>query len=230
MNQLLIFRQLFDPQTSTYTYLVVDSETMEAAIIDPVKEHVKRDLQIIQELGAKLKYVLETHVHADHITGAADIRQATGAKTVVGIATGVKSADITLNDGDELNLGSYKIKAIATPGHTSGCISYYINGMIFTGDSLMIRGTGRTDFQDGSAETLYQSITQKLFTLPDSTLVYPAHNYKGFTVSTIGEEKKFNPRLSQGKEEFVKIMKNLNLSYPKKIDVAVPANMNCGRN
>ena len=186
----LFFRQLFDEATWTYTYLIADPQTREAAIIDSVKEQVPRDLKLIEELGLKLRYALETHVHADHITGSGDIRSVTGANTIVGAQTHVVCADRQLQDGDNLALGNLSILALSTPGHTDGCMSYYVEDRVFSGDALLIRGTGRTDFQQGSSTTLYQSITQKLFTLPDETLLYPAHDYHGFTVSTIGEEKK----------------------------------------
>jgi len=223
----LLFRQLFDKESSTYTYLLADSETGEGVLIDPVLEQVERDLKLIKELNINLIYIIETHVHADHITGAHQIRKGTGAKIVTSSAE-VNGADLSVSDGDEISYGSYKLKVIFTPGHTSTCSSYFTEGMVFTGDTLMIRGTGRTDFQGGSAALLYESIIQKLFTLPDDTLVYPAHNYNGMLVSTIGEEKRLNPRLGKGKEEFINIMNNLNLAYPKKMDVAVPANLVCG--
>ncbi len=226
----LKMRQLFDYDTWTYTYLIYDPNTREAALIDTVQEQVERDLQLIEELGLKLKYVMDTHVHADHITGADTIRGATGAKGVVGFGTHVACADLSLKDGEEISLGGFKIKALATPGHTDGCMSYYVAERVFSGDALLIRGTGRTDFQQGSSETLYDSITQKLFTLPDETRVFPAHDYRGQTVSSIDEEKRFNPRVGthKTKEEFLQIMKNLNLAMPKKIQMAVPANMKCG--
>ncbi len=225
-----LFRQLFDYDTWTYTYLLADSQTREAALIDSVKEQVQRDLQLLEELDLRLKYVMETHVHADHITGAEEIRRATGAQSVVGVGTHVDCANIQLGDGEVVALGNFHIQALATPGHTNGCISYSVNGCVFTGDALLIRGTGRTDFQQGSSEVLYHSITHKLFTLPDDTLVYPGHDYRGFTVSTIGEEKKFNPRVGAGKtkQEFIDIMAHLKLAMPKKIQIAVPANMACG--
>jgi len=227
----LFFRQLFDRESSTYTYLLADPSTREAALIDTVKEQVDRDLKLVDELGFKLKYVMETHVHADHITGADDIRHQTGAQGVVGRGTHVACADLELGEGEEVKLGRFKISALSTPGHTDGCMSYYVEGRLFTGDSLLIRGCGRTDFQQGSSEKLYESVTQKLFEFPDETLVYPAHDYQGRTVSTIGEEKRLNPRLGQGKtlQEFVKIMADLHLDLPKKIQTALPANLACGQ-
>ncbi len=229
-NSPLFFRQLFDQATWTYTYIIADPQTGEAAIIDSVKEQVSRDLKLIEELKLKLRYILETHVHADHITGSGDIRKATGAKTLVGGKTHVVCADKQLQDGETLTLGSLTIRALSTPGHTDGCMSYYVEDRVFSGDALLIRGTGRTDFQQGSSPALYRSITQKLFALPDETLLYPAHDYHGFTVSTIGEEKMFNPRVGNGKTEteFVEIMNQLKLAMPQKIQIAVPANLACG--
>ena len=226
----LLLRQLFDRDTFTYTYLLVDTETQEGAIIDAVKEQFERDLQIIKELGIELLYAIETHAHADHITSAGMLRQNTGAKIVFGEAAEIKGIDLIVKDGDKLPLGRHSIEVLATPGHTSGCTSYYIDGMIFTGDALLIRGCGRTDFQQGDPKTLYDNVTGKLFTLPDETLVYPAHDYKGRTSSTIGEEKRWNPRLGDGQTavEFIQTMNNLNLDMPKKINEAVPANVGVG--
>jgi sulfur dioxygenase len=217
-------------KTFTYTYLLGDSETREAVIIDPVLERTDRDLKLIEELGLKLKYILDTHVHADHITGSSDLKKATGAKIVLGENTCVDCADILLKDGNALTFGSHTLKGLSTPGHTEGCMSFYTEGMVFTGDALFIRGTGRTDFQGGSSETLFESITEKLFTLPDDTIIYPGHDYRGVTLSYIGEEKQFNPRVGAGisKGDFVAIMESLNLPNPKKIHEAVPANQVCG--
>ncbi len=228
----LLLRQLFDRDTFTYTYLLVDTKTQEGAIIDAVKEQFERDLQVIKELGIELLYAIETHAHADHITSAGMLRQNTGAKIVFGEDTNIKGIDLPVKDGDKLALGNHTIEVISTPGHTSGCTSYYTDGMVFTGDALLIRGCGRTDFQQGDAKTLYDNVTNKLFTLPDETLVYPAHDYKGRTSSTIGEEKRWNPRLGGGQTalEFIAIMNNLNLDMPKKINEAVPANVGVGVN
>ena len=225
----MLFRQLFDPETSTYTYLLADQRTRQAAIIDPVVEQTARDLQLLRELNLDLVLTLETHVHADHVTGSGALRDATGAKTAVSAAAGVPCADLHLFDGDELELGRHRIRVLSTPGHTDGCLSYLVDDRVFTGDALLIRGTGRTDFQSGSAAELYDSITEKLFALPDETYVYPGHDYRGRSVSTIGEEKRFNPRLAgKTKDEFIGIMRDLNLAPPKKIVEAVPANLVCG--
>lgn len=227
----IIFYQLFESESSTYTYIIGDAKTKEVALIDPVLETVDRDLKLISELGVHLKYVLDTHVHADHITGAGEIRKRTGVKTAVGAASKVDCVDIPLRDGQELLLGDKKIKVLATPGHTDSCMSFLFEDMVFTGDVLLIRGTGRTDFQQGSSDKMYNSIITQLFTLPDTTRVFPGHDYRGQTVSTIALEKKFNPRIGSGKslEEFKKIMAELKLANPKKIHEAVPANMACGK-
>ncbi|MBI3773169.1 MAG: MBL fold metallo-hydrolase [Gammaproteobacteria bacterium] len=226
----MIVRQLMDRDTCTYTYLLIDPETRQGALIDPVKEWVDRDLELIVELGVELLYVLETHVHADHVTSAGIIRQKTGAKIVYSAAADVKAIDVPIHDGDTLMISDHVIKALATPGHTDGCVSYLIDGAVFTGDALLIRGCGRTDFQQGNPSSLYTSITSKLFSLPEDTIVYPAHDYNGRMSSTIGEEKKWNPRIGQGKshEAFVALMNNLNLELPKRINEAVPANLGVG--
>ena len=224
-------RQLIDNETCTYTYLVWDSDSLEAIIIDPVLEKINRDLDYINKLNLNLKYIIETHVHADHITGALQIKKTSNAKICYGSKTGVSGADILLNDNDTLTIGSIVIKAIHTPGHTSGCTSYYIDGYIFTGDTLFIEGTGRTDFQEGSSENTYNSIRNKIFTYPNNTVVYPGHNYKGLTSSTIGYERKYNPNVGDNIEinDYVEREKNMNRPYPKKFDVAVPANLLCGK-
>lgn len=224
-----MLHQLFDPESSTYTYVLTDPSTREAAIIDPVLEQLERDLAFLAEHGLTLRYVLDTHVHADHVTGAGALRERTGAKTGLARAAAVGCADLGLQDGDELPLGSTKIRVIATPGHTDGCLSYHWDGAVFTGDALLIRGSGRTDFQQGSSKRLYASVTERLFTLPDETRVYPAHDYKGQTSSTIGDEKRLNPRFAnKSLAEFEKIMSELKLAEPKKIKEAVPANQRCG--
>jgi sulfur dioxygenase len=224
----LSVKQMFDRESCTYTYLLIDPKTHEGVIIDAVREQLDRDLQCIEELGIELLYSIETHVHADHVTSAGAIRQKTGAKIVYSHFAAIKSIDVELNDGDELKIGAHRIKAISTPGHTQGCMSFYVEGMVFTGDCLLIRGCGRTDFQQGSSENLYHSITQKLFMLPDETIVYPGHDYKGKTSSTIAEEKQWNQNKSL--DDFLQIMSNLNLDLPKKINEAVPANTHCGIN
>ncbi len=226
----MLFRQLFDSATSTYTYLVADPQTAEAVLIDPVLEQVERDVTLLNQLGLTLRYCLETHVHADHITGAAELRQQTGCVGVVPKRAQVECADQFIGDRDRLQVGAVEIEAIATPGHTDSHMAYLINSShLLTGDSLLIRGCGRTDFQSGDAGTLFDAITQRLFTLPDNTLVYPGHDYRGHTVSTIGEEKRWNPRLAgQSRDTFIQLMNGLNLPSPKKIAEALPANERCG--
>ncbi len=227
----MIFRQMFDAESSTYTYLLGDEKSGEAALIDSVQEQAERDAKVLKELGLTLKYLLETHVHADHITGVTRLKtQFTEAKSVVSAQGGAPCADHLAQDGDLFRLGELEIRVLATPGHTNGCISYQVGERVFTGDALLIRGCGRTDFQEGSASQLYDSVTQKLFTLPDQTQVYPGHNYIGLTSSTIGEEKQHNPRLGGGKSkaDFVALMDNLKLAQPAKIMEAVPANLKCG--
>ena len=224
-------RQLFDPQSSTYSYLLWDEQSLEAAFIDSVKEQVDRDRQLIEELKLNLKYLLETHIHADHITGAGDLRKYFGAQVLVHKNSDSKCADQLLNDGDIIHLNQEIIKVLYTPGHTNTDISYVINGAVFTGDTLLIRGSGRTDFQSGNAGEAYDSITGKLFVLPDSTIVYPGHDYNGFTASSISEEKHYNPRVGNAKtrEEYIQIMDSMDLPKPKMIDQAVPGNLQCGQ-
>lgn len=230
MEDNLIFHQLFEKETSSYTYLLGDAETKEAILIDPVVEMVERDLQLIKDLDLKLKYILDTHVHADHITASGELRNRTGAKTGLSSAYDMACPDLHIEDGQEIKFGPFIIKAIHTPGHTSGCLSYQLGDKVFTGDALLIRGCGRTDFQEGSSEKLFHSVREKLFLLPETTIVYPAHDYKGFMKTSIGVEKRLNPRLNTNisKEKFIDIMENLKLAYPKKIQEAVPANLQCG--
>lgn len=224
----MLIRQLFDPDTSTYSYLVADPATRDAALIDPVREQIERDLKVVRELGLRLTHVLETHVHADHVTAAGALRAATGATTCASTA-GAPCVDCQLVHRHVVRVGAIAITALATPGHTDDSMSFYVPGAVFTGDSLFIRGCGRADFQNGNAGTLYDSITQTLFALPDDTLVYPGHDYYGHTVSTIGEEKRFNPRIAHvSRDEFIHLMSNLGLPPPRYIEQAVPANRACG--
>lgn len=225
----MILRQLFDHETYTYTYLLADVASREAVIIDPVKEQLSRDLTLIDELGLTLRYALDTHVHADHVTSAGDLRKITGCESGVGSGGDVDCADHALHDGDIIRFGEHALRVITTPGHTDSCLSFHVDNIVFTGDSLFIRGNGRTDFQQGNAGKLYDSISKKLFTLPDETIVYPGHDYRGNTTSTIGEEKQFNPRMKQPREYFIQTMSELELPDPKKIMEAVPANLACGQ-
>lgn len=227
----MLFRQLFDQDTWTYTYLVADPATKEAALIDPVLDQVERDLKLINELGLTLRYCLETHIHADHITGTGKLRELTGCQGIVPENATAACADRFIQHGEAVWVGNVKIEAIATLGHTDSHMAFLVNGdHLLTGDSLFIRGCGRTDFQSGDAGAMYDAVTQRLFTLPDDTLVYPGHDYRGQTVSTIGEEKRWNPRFA-GKDRaaFIDLMHNLNLPNPKKIMEAVPANQECGQ-
>ena len=230
MEANLIFHQLFDKDTSTYTYLLGDSGTCEAVLIDPVVEMVERDLQLLSDLGLNLKFILETHVHADHITGSGELRKRTGARVGVSSAYDMSCPDLHIDDGQEIKFGGFTIKALHTPGHTIGCLSYQLGNKVFTGDALLVRGCGRTDFQEGSSEKLFNSVREKIFALPDDTVVYPAHDYKGLSQTSVGLEKRLNPRLSLrvSRDEFINIMSNLKLAYPKKIQEAVPANLVCG--
>ena len=206
----------------------------EAVLIDPVKEMVERDLAVVNDLGLTLVYAINTHCHADHITGSGDLKKALpGLKSVIAKSSGAR-ADVHIEHGDVVSFGDasnrINLEVRAPPGHTNGCVSYVCDDMVFTGDALLIRGCGRTDFQGGSSEKLFDSVREQLFKLPDDTRIFPAHDYKGRTMSTVGEEKALNPRLGmhKTKEEFVEIMRNLNLPYPKKIDAALPANLKCG--
>lgn len=234
MERVLIFRQLFDHESYTYTYILADEASGEAVIIDPVDAMIERDLSVINQLGLTLKYTLETHVHADHVTASGHIRQRTGARSVASQNAQVPCVSEVVGQGDTLRFGAHTIEVRHTPGHTDGCVSYIVRDgdrtLAFTGDALLVRGCGRTDFQQGSAHTLYRSVHDQLFTLPEDTLVYPAHDYRGHTVTTIAEERAHNPRLKLGTdvETFAHIMANLNLSHPKWMDVAVPANLSCG--
>ncbi len=225
----MIFRQMFDSVSSTYTYLVASRRGGEALIIDPVLDKVERYLQLLEELDLKLIKALDTHVHADHITGLGALRDRTRCITVMGEQSGVDVVSMRVSDGDKVEIESLALKALYTPGHTDDSYSFLMDDRVFTGDTLLIRGTGRTDFQNGDPVAQYHSIFGKLLKLPHETLVYPAHDYKGDTVSTIGEEKAYNPRLQvESVEQYVEIMNNLNLPNPKMMDVAVPANLKVG--
>lgn len=226
----MLFRQLFDQNTWTYTYLIADPVTREAALVDPVIEQVERDFKLINELGLTLKYCLETHVHADHITGTGKLRELTGCVGVVPANAQVTCADRLIEDGAVIQVGNIEIQAIATPGHTDSHMAYWVNhDRVLTGDALFIRGCGRTDFQSGDPGALYDSVTQRLFSLPEETMVYPGHDYRGHSVSTIGEEQQWNPRLvGRSKAQFIELMNSLNLPNPQKIMEAVPANERCG--
>lgn len=226
----MLFRQLFDRESCTYTYLIADPATGDAALVDPVLEGIERDLQLLQELGLTLRYSLETHVHADHITSSGALRKQTGCQGIVPAGAEVPCADRALADGEILPLGEVAIQAIATPGHTDSHLAYFVGGdRVLTGDALFIRGCGRTDFQNGDAGTLFDTVVGKLFALPDDIQVYPGHDYRGQTVSTIGEEKRFNPRFAgRDRAEFIALMNNLNLPNPKKMMEALPANLSCG--
>ncbi len=229
----MIFRQLFDSQSSTYTYLLADSATGEALLIDPVFEHARRDAALVEELGLKLGHTLETHVHADHVTGAWLLKWRFGSQIALSKDSGAHGADHYLAEGDTVAFGRRSLTVRATPGHTGGCLTYVLDdrSMAFTGDALLIRGCGRTDFQQGDARQLFKSVRERVFSLPDGCLLYPGHDYRGLTASSVGEEKRYNPRLAQsiGEGDFVGYMTNLGLAHPKLIAVAVPANLRCGR-
>lgn len=225
----IVFRQLFDENSSTLTYLLADALSGDAVLIDTVAEQAAQYLGLLQELKLNLVYLLETHAHADHVTGAGLMKERSDALTATGRHSGVSCADVQLAHGDTLVFGNEVIRVVATPGHTPGCVSFRWRNCVFTGDALLIGGCGRTDFQGGDAATLYDSITQRLFVLPDETLVYPAHDYQGRRVSSIGQEKLTNERVSgRSKQAFVDLMASLNLPPPRLIDEAVPANLRCG--
>ncbi len=228
----LVFRQLQDQKSSTYTYLLGDPVTKEAILIDPVFEQARRDLALLRELGLSLRYTLDTHVHADHITAAAICKKSTGSRIALSAAAGAENVDVPLAHGDRIELGAHRLEVRSTPGHTNGCTTFVLDDgrMAFTGDALLIRGCGRTDFQQGSAHALYRSIKEQIFTLPEDCLLYPAHDYRGLTATSVAEEKAFNPRIGGARSEgdFVGYMRNLNLPHPKQMDAAVPANLKCG--
>ncbi len=226
----MIFRQLFEPLSSTYTYLLGCEETGQAILIDPVVASIDRDLAELKRLGMTLAFTLDTHIHADHITGALDLKKLTGSKIAAPACDHLPCADVGIEEGKPFIVGSITLNPLHTPGHTDGHFAYLFGDRVFTGDALLIDGCGRTDFQNGDADTLYKSVNDKLFILADECLVFPAHDYQNRFVSTIAQEKKRNPRISAERtlEEFRDIMANLNLPYPKFIDYAVPGNRQCG--
>ena len=226
----MIFRQLFEPLSSTYTYLLGCEETGQAVLVDPVIVAIERDLAEISRLRLTLAYSVDTHIHADHITAALELKSKVGSKIAAPAFDCLACADVGIEEGTPFKVGSIQLQPLHTPGHTAGHFSYLFGDKIFTGDSLLIDGCGRTDFQNGDADALYKSVTEKLFSLPDETLVYPAHDYQDRHVSSIGQEKRRNPRLGRERtlEQFREIMANLNLPYPKFIEYAVPGNRQCG--
>lgn len=230
----MIFRQLFEPQSSAYTYLIACEKSGQAVLIDPVLETAERDLALLGELGLTLKYTIETHIHADHVTGADRLRDETGSKAAVPEKSGARHVDLPVREGEAIGIGELRIEPLYTPGHTDDHHCYLVQSdgasRLFTGDALMIDGCGRTDFQNGDAATLYRSVHEKIFVLPDDTLVYPGHDYQQRRVSSVGQERDRNPRLGAGRtmDEFVAIMDGLKLPRPKKMDTAVPANRECG--
>nr|QTJ02333.1 persulfide dioxygenase [Xenograpsus testudinatus] len=226
----MIFRQLFDRESCTYTYLLADPETKDAVLVDPVIDLAERDAKLISEMGLNLKYVMNTHMHADHITGSGLLKKLVpGCKSLIAKNSGA-DADIHVEHGETVKFGDQVLEVRSTPGHTNGCVTYVCHGEKFalTGDALLIRGCGRTDFQEGSPDTLYNSVHSQILSLPEDFALYPAHDYKGLTVTSVSEEKQFNPRLTKSKEEFIDLMNNLGLPYPKKIDMSLPANKVCG--
>ena len=225
----MIFKQVFDQKSSTYTYLIASSEGREALIIDPVLENVDSYIKLLSELNLKLVKVIDTHIHADHVTAAAKLKDITQCSTIMGEHTPAETVEIKVKDDEYINLDNLKIRAMYTPGHTSDSYSFLMDNYLFSGDTLLINGTGRTDFQNGNAKDAYNSIFNKLLKLPDDTLLYPAHDYKGEKVSTIGKEKKFNPRLQVSSvDEYIDIMSNLNLKKPVEIDTNVSKNIKLG--
>lgn len=230
----MLFRQLFDRESSTYTYLLADAVSRDAVLIDPVVGQTDRDMRLISELGLHLKYTLDTHIHADHVTGAGVVCGSLGAQCCVSAAAGVEGVDVALTHGMELTFGRHVLEARSTPGHTAGCMTFVVRDgpqtYAFTGDALLVRGCGRTDFQQGSAPQLYTSVHSQIFSLGDDTLVYPGHDYRGRTMTTVREERGFNPRLRDGisQAQFTDIMHNLRLANPRLMDVAVPANLSAG--
>jgi sulfur dioxygenase len=230
---MIVFRQLFDATSSTYTYLLGDRDAGEALLIDPVFEQARRDGALLRELDLRLVATLETHVHADHVTGAWLHRQRSGSRISVAAASGAQGIDLPLHDGDRVAFGRRHVQARTTPGHTDGCLTFVLDDetMAFTGDALLIRGCGRTDFQQGDPAALYRSVRGRILSLPATCLLYPAHDYSGRTVTTVDEERRFNPRFGGDSSEtdFIGYMNNLGLPHPKQMDVAVPVNLRCGR-
>jgi sulfur dioxygenase len=230
---MLIFRQLFDPRSSTYTYLLGDRRGGHAVLIDPVFEQVRRDVALIEELGLRLVATLETHVHADHVTGAWLLKKQLGSKIMLAKASAAEGADRFLGADDIVAFGARRLLVRATPGHTDSCLTFVLDdhSMAFTGDCLLIRGSGRTDFQQGDPAAMYRSVHDQIFTLPEDCLLYPAHDYRGLTVTSVAEERRYNPRLGGdiAIADFIGYMSNMRLAHPKLIDIAVPANSRCGR-
>ena len=225
----MIFEQLFDKRSSTYTYLIASKKGREALIIDPVLNNVEESINLLKKLDLKLVKVIDTHIHADHVTGASKLKNQTNCTTIMGDKTPADSVEIKVGDGEIIKLDQLEIKALHTPGHTSDSFSFMLNNYLFSGDTLLINGTGRTDFQNGSSKDAYNSIFNRLLKLPEETFLYPAHDYKGEKVSTIGKEKKFNPRLQvRNVDEYIEIMNNLNLKKPKDIDFNVASNLKLG--
>ena len=225
----MIFKQVFDKKSSTFTYLVASSEGREALIIDPVIENVDNYIQLLNELDLKLVKVIDTHIHADHVTGASKLKDKTKCITIMGDHTPADSVEIKVKDGELIKLDQLELRAIYTPGHTSDSFSFLMNNYLFSGDTLLINGTGRTDFQNGNAKDAYHSIFNKLLKLPDETLLYPAHDYKGENVSTIGKEKKLNPRLQvENVNQYIEIMNDLNLQKPVSLDFNISSNLKLG--
>ena len=225
----MIFKQLFDTKSSTYTYLISSGKGREALVIDPVIENVSEYIGLLKELDLKLVKVIDTHIHADHVTGASELKDITKCTTIMGAHTPAESVEIKVKDEEHINLENLKIKAMYTPGHTSDSYCFLMDNYLFSGDTLLINGTGRTDFQNGNSKDAYNSIFNKLLKLPEETLLYPAHDYKGEKVSTIGKEKKYNPRLQvDSVDQYIEIMNNLNLKKPAQIDFNVSKNINLG--
>jgi glyoxylase-like metal-dependent hydrolase (beta-lactamase superfamily II)/rhodanese-related sulfurtransferase len=230
---MLIFRQLFDPQSSTYTYLLGDGESHQAVLIDPVFEQARRDAALIGELGLDLLYTLDTHVHADHVTGSWLLKERLGSQILLGKQGGAEGVDRYLEHGERVEFGKRYLEVRATPGHTTACLTFVLDdeSRAFTGDALLIRGAGRTDFQQGDPGLLYRSVHSRIFTLPATCMLYPGHDYRGLTATSVAEERQFNPRLggALSENDFTGYMNNLGLAHPKQMDIAVPANLKCGR-